>query len=129
MHAEVAPREQQLRAVMIHRKSHTPSKMIFSEPSGEMCRRIEASILRPDALRQVSSVRCKQPVLWAITRLVHSARQWDWAASSSPRRPRAEPDPRSRRLAPEGGETEFCNTYAAYDTLPNDERQALEGCR
>ena len=33
----------------------------------------------------------------------------------------------SRKLAPEGGETEFCNTYAAWDDLPEDEKAALEG--
>ena len=33
----------------------------------------------------------------------------------------------SRRLAPEGGETEFCNTYAAWDDLPDDEKAELEG--
>ena len=32
-----------------------------------------------------------------------------------------------RRLAPTGGETEFCNTYAAWDDLPEDEKQTLEG--
>ena len=32
----------------------------------------------------------------------------------------------SRRLAPEGGETEFCNTYAAWDDLPEDEKKELE---
>lgn len=31
-----------------------------------------------------------------------------------------------RRLASTGGETEFCNTYAAYDALPEGERQALD---
>ncbi len=33
----------------------------------------------------------------------------------------------SRSLSKEGGETEFCNTYAAYDELPDDEKAALEG--
>ena len=33
----------------------------------------------------------------------------------------------SRRLSPEGGETEFCNTYAAWDDLPEDEKAELEG--
>ena len=28
----------------------------------------------------------------------------------------------SRKLAPQGGETEFCNTYAAYDDLPEDDK-------
>jgi alpha-ketoglutarate-dependent taurine dioxygenase len=31
-----------------------------------------------------------------------------------------------RRLAAEGGETEFCNTYAAWDDLPVSEQKALE---
>jgi alpha-ketoglutarate-dependent taurine dioxygenase len=31
----------------------------------------------------------------------------------------------ARALAPEGGETEFCNTYAAYDDLPDDEKQSI----
>lgn len=35
----------------------------------------------------------------------------------------------SRQLAPEGGETEFCNTYAAWDDLPDDEKAALEGLK
>jgi alpha-ketoglutarate-dependent taurine dioxygenase len=30
------------------------------------------------------------------------------------------------RLAPVGGDTEFCNTYAAYDDLPESEQKALE---
>jgi alpha-ketoglutarate-dependent taurine dioxygenase len=30
----------------------------------------------------------------------------------------------SKRLAPEGGQTEFCNTYAAYDDLPEAEKAA-----
>ncbi|MBW8783372.1 MAG: TauD/TfdA family dioxygenase [Novosphingobium sp.] len=33
----------------------------------------------------------------------------------------------ARALAPEGGETEFCNTYAAYDALPEAEKQRIEG--
>lgn len=32
----------------------------------------------------------------------------------------------ARSLAPEGGETEFCNTYAAWDDLPESEKRALE---
>ncbi|CAN7586741.1 TauD/TfdA family dioxygenase [Phenylobacterium sp. LjRoot219] len=32
----------------------------------------------------------------------------------------------SRRLAPTGGETEFCNTYAAWDELPEEEKTELE---
>lgn len=32
----------------------------------------------------------------------------------------------SKRLAPTGGETEFCNTYAAYDDLPDAEKAAYE---
>jgi len=31
-----------------------------------------------------------------------------------------------RRIAPEGGETDFCNTYAAYDDLPDDEKAAID---
>lgn len=33
----------------------------------------------------------------------------------------------SRSLAKEGGETEFCNTYAAWDDLPEEEKEKLEG--
>lgn len=32
-------------------------------------------------------------------------------------------------LSPSGGNTEFCNTYAAYEQLPADERARLEGLR
>ena len=32
-----------------------------------------------------------------------------------------------RRLAPTGGETEFCNTYAAWDDLPEDEQAKYDG--
>ena len=32
----------------------------------------------------------------------------------------------SRRLSPTGGETDFSNTYAAYDDLPESEKKALE---
>lgn len=32
----------------------------------------------------------------------------------------------SRRLAPHGGETEFCNTYAAWEELPEEQRAGLE---
>jgi alpha-ketoglutarate-dependent taurine dioxygenase len=31
----------------------------------------------------------------------------------------------ARALAKEGGETDFCNTYAAYDDLPEEEKQAI----
>ncbi|MDE8650123.1 TauD/TfdA dioxygenase family protein [Novosphingobium album (ex Liu et al. 2023)] len=31
----------------------------------------------------------------------------------------------ARALAQEGGETDFCNTYAAYDDLPEDEKLAI----
>jgi alpha-ketoglutarate-dependent taurine dioxygenase len=34
-----------------------------------------------------------------------------------------------RALSPEGGDTEFANTYAAYENLPDDEKRALEGVR
>lgn len=33
----------------------------------------------------------------------------------------------ARQLAPEGGETEFCNTYAAYDDLPDGEKAQIDG--
>ncbi len=35
----------------------------------------------------------------------------------------------SKVLSPTGGDTEFCNTYAAYDDLPEEEKKALEGLR
>ncbi len=34
-----------------------------------------------------------------------------------------------RRKSPVGGQTQFANTYAAYDDLPPSERKALEGLR
>ncbi len=34
-----------------------------------------------------------------------------------------------RALAKEGGDTEFCNTYAAYDQLPQERKAELEGLR
>lgn len=33
----------------------------------------------------------------------------------------------SRALSKEGGDTEFCNTYAAYDALPEEEKRAIDG--
>jgi alpha-ketoglutarate-dependent taurine dioxygenase len=33
----------------------------------------------------------------------------------------------AKRLAPEGGETEFANTYAAYEDLPQADKQLIEG--
>jgi alpha-ketoglutarate-dependent taurine dioxygenase len=35
----------------------------------------------------------------------------------------------ARRLASSGGETEFCNTYAAYDDLPADKRRDYDSVR
>lgn len=35
----------------------------------------------------------------------------------------------ARALAPEGGETDFCNTYAAWDDLPDSEKAEIEGLR
>ncbi len=35
----------------------------------------------------------------------------------------------SKVLSPTGGNTEFCNTYAAWDLLPEEEQQQLEGLR
>jgi alpha-ketoglutarate-dependent taurine dioxygenase len=35
----------------------------------------------------------------------------------------------ARRVADEGGDTEFANTYAAYDALPDDEKQYLAALR
>lgn len=35
----------------------------------------------------------------------------------------------AQKLAPVGGNTEFCNTYAAWDYLPEEEKQKLEGLR
>jgi alpha-ketoglutarate-dependent taurine dioxygenase len=32
----------------------------------------------------------------------------------------------ARALAKEGGETDFCNTYTAWDDLPEDEKAHLE---
>ncbi|WP_297493467.1 TauD/TfdA family dioxygenase [Acidocella sp.] len=34
-----------------------------------------------------------------------------------------------RKTSPKGGQTQFCNTYAAYEALPEDEKKALEGLR
>ncbi len=36
---------------------------------------------------------------------------------------------RAVKLSDTGGQTEFCNTYAAYDDLPEDEKQAIENLR
>jgi alpha-ketoglutarate-dependent taurine dioxygenase len=35
----------------------------------------------------------------------------------------------ARYLPPGGGATEWCNTYAAYDALPDSDKEALEGLR
>ncbi len=35
----------------------------------------------------------------------------------------------AKRLSAEGGQTEFCSTYAAYEDLPEDERRACEKLR
>jgi len=35
----------------------------------------------------------------------------------------------ARALAKEGGETDFCNTYAAYEALPEDEKREIEGLK
>ncbi|WP_454798466.1 TauD/TfdA dioxygenase family protein [Novosphingobium lindaniclasticum] len=35
----------------------------------------------------------------------------------------------ARKLAPEGGNTEFCNTYAAWDALPEGEKERLKDLR
>jgi alpha-ketoglutarate-dependent taurine dioxygenase len=34
-----------------------------------------------------------------------------------------------RKLSREGGETQFANTYAAYEALPEDEKKAIDGLR
>lgn len=34
-----------------------------------------------------------------------------------------------RKRSPQGGQTEFANTYAAYDALPEEEKKALENLR
>lgn len=33
----------------------------------------------------------------------------------------------ARRLSESGGQTEFCNTYAAYEDLPDEDKAAIEG--
>ncbi len=33
----------------------------------------------------------------------------------------------AKALSPTGGNTEFCNTYAAYEALPDDRKQQIEG--
>ena len=35
----------------------------------------------------------------------------------------------ARHLSEEGGQTEWANTYAAYEDLPDDEKEAIEGLR
>jgi alpha-ketoglutarate-dependent taurine dioxygenase len=35
----------------------------------------------------------------------------------------------ARKVAPKGGQTEFCSTFAAYQALPEDEKRELEGLR
>jgi alpha-ketoglutarate-dependent taurine dioxygenase len=35
----------------------------------------------------------------------------------------------ARQLAPEGGETEWASTYAAYEALPDADKQAIDGLR
>jgi alpha-ketoglutarate-dependent taurine dioxygenase len=35
----------------------------------------------------------------------------------------------ARHMPPEGGATEWCNTYAAYEALPEEDKQALAGLR
>jgi alpha-ketoglutarate-dependent taurine dioxygenase len=36
---------------------------------------------------------------------------------------------RCEKPSPTGGDTEFCNTYAAWEALPEDRKQAIEGLR
>jgi alpha-ketoglutarate-dependent taurine dioxygenase len=35
----------------------------------------------------------------------------------------------AKTLSPTGGQTEFCNTYAAYDDLSDDEKQKIDGLK
>jgi alpha-ketoglutarate-dependent taurine dioxygenase len=35
----------------------------------------------------------------------------------------------AKQLAPQGGETEWANTYAAYEALPEEDKQAIDGLR
>lgn len=35
----------------------------------------------------------------------------------------------ARRVSPSGGQTEFCNTYAAFEELPDSEKKAIEKLR
>jgi len=35
----------------------------------------------------------------------------------------------AKRLSPTGGDTDFCNTYAAYDELPEEDKQAFASLR
>jgi alpha-ketoglutarate-dependent taurine dioxygenase len=35
----------------------------------------------------------------------------------------------AKQLAPEGGETEWASTYAAYEALPEEDKQAIDGLR
>ena len=35
----------------------------------------------------------------------------------------------AKKLSETGGDTEFCSTYAAYEALPEEDKQALEGLR
>ncbi len=35
----------------------------------------------------------------------------------------------ARKLSPTGGQTEFANTYAAYEALPDEEKKALDGLK
>ena len=34
-----------------------------------------------------------------------------------------------RRASPKGGQTEFCSTYSAYDALPDEDKEEIEGLR
>jgi alpha-ketoglutarate-dependent taurine dioxygenase len=68
------------------------------------------------------------PSVTATAEYLKGAFFWHFDGSMSPAPVRAS-ILSAKVLSPTGGDTDFCNTYAAYEALPAEEKKKLEGLR
>jgi alpha-ketoglutarate-dependent taurine dioxygenase len=111
----------QARGVLIFRGVDLTDEqqLAFSESLGQVVRHGERSPIQKitlDPKVDMAAEYLKGSLFWHIDGATEGAPNFAAALGA-------------RRLPAEGGDTEFANTYAAWEALPEDEKKALENLR
>jgi alpha-ketoglutarate-dependent taurine dioxygenase len=101
-------------------------QVAFSENLGDV---IPMGPMRPDGTQEVVYKVTLDPQQSASAEYLKGTVGWHIDGLQADGPPPKATMLTARRLSPTGGQTEFCNTYAAYDDLPEADRSYCESLR